>query len=673
MKNISKLVSRLGLEEKINLLTGHPTLMASNGVPSNGIPPVTMADATMGVRTQNSVNLDGAVCFPCAAAMASTWNRELLFSLGEAIAKECINESKDLILGPGINIKRTPRCGRNFEYFSEDPYLAGELAAEYVKGVQSLGVGTSLKHFALNNQEMNRDYISVEADERTIREIYLAAFETVVKKAFPTTVMSSYNKINSVYASENKYFLTDILRGEWGYDGVIISDWDAVHNIGYSIKAGLDIQMPINQNIQKEVQEALENGIITEDDIDASVARILRFLLESNPQKIEYNRKNQHMAAKAISDESICLLKNENILPIDTSKYKKINIVGEYAMTPCVCGGGSAQVEVSKKAIDSPFECIKKHCPEEIEVCYIDDVINKDSHRTAPLFSGRSRVLHNVKKDDLTIVFCATQDYLESEAIDRAYLTFDAYTDEFLRILTGCCDNVIVVMQSGGAVIPCQWHKNARAILQMWFAGEAGGSSIADILFGCINPSGKLSETFMLKENEINYPGEMRCVSYDEKWRIGYRYYDLHPEEIWFAFGHGLSYTDFEYSGLTVEVEGETAHVRLKVKNIGKRAGKETVQLYVHDLESSVSRPQKELKGFKKINLLPGEEKEVRFELGQRAFAFYNVTLKKWYVESGDFLISVGSSSRDIRLKKRITIQKNDEYTMKNYTFSIIG
>lgn len=673
MNNAKSILSQLTLQEKISLLTGHPTKMGTGEVKRLGIKCVTMADATMGVRTKNSNNKDGSVCFPCAAAMAATWNRELICKTGEAIAKECINEKIDLILGPGINIKRTPHCGRNFEYFSEDPYLCGELASEYVKGVQSLGVGVSLKHFALNNQEMNRDYISVEIDERTMREIYLSAFETVVKKANPTTVMSSYNKVNSTYASENEFLLNDILRKEWEYENVIISDWCAVHNNGYAIKAGLDIQMPYNDKIEQNLSKALKEQIITEKDIDIAAERVINLALNSQPPKYDYNRSLQHNTAKQVSDESICLLKNDNILPIDKTKYKKINILGDYAIHPIICGGGSAEVTPSMSVINTPLDCIKRICGNDLEVRYIEDTIRRDGHFSEPLFPARGKIMNNVKKDDLTIVFVGTSDYLECEAIDRQTLHFDAYTDELLRIVTGFCDNVIVIIQSGSAVIPCQWHKNVKGIIQMWFAGEAGGASVADILFGHINPSGKLSETFMLTEPSLNYPGEMRCVSYDEKWRVGYRYYDLHPDEIWYPFGHGLSYTSFSYSDLKVNVTGENALVSFKVQNTGNMKGKETAQLYIGDVEATVSRPQKELKAFEKFELLPGEEKTLTFNLSMRSFAFYNVTLKKWYAESGEFDIFIGSSSQDIRLRTRINIEKEDEYTMKNYTFSIMG
>lgn len=668
-----KILKEMSLEEKIHLLSGSMTIMGLDGIERFDIKPLRMSDATMGVRVTESKNPDGAVCFPCAAAMAATWNRELIHTLGEAIGEECINEDKDMILGPGLNIKRTPHCGRNFEYFSEDPYLAGELGAEYIKGVQEKGVGTSLKHFAMNNQELNRDYVSVEADERTMREIYLRPFEIAVKKAKPKTVMSAYNKVNSVYASENKYLLNDVLKNEWGFEGAVVSDWCAVHNIGFSVKAGLDVQMPSNPDIEKELKSALDKGIVTENDIDKAAMRVLKLLTESAPEKIKYDRKKQHEIAKKVSEESICLLKNDGILPIKEEKYGKINIVGDYAADPLICGGGSAEVKPDKSVVDSPFESIKAQLKDKSKLCYIENVIGKDAHRNGPIFPARGVITRSIQKDDLTIIFAGTTEYSECEATDRSDIHFDPHTDEMIRVICGCCDNVIVVMQSGDALIPCQWQERAKGIVQMWFAGEAGGAAIADVLFGKVNPSGKLSQTFMLEESDINYPGTMRSISYDEKWRVGYRYYDLHPEKIWFPFGHGLSYTEFLYSDLNVEVGKESVKVSVKVKNIGDTAGKETVQVYVSDKEATVSRPIKELKAFEKTELLPGEEKTLSFELDERAFAFYNVVLKKWYVESGEFEISIGSSSRDIRLQKTVCIEKEDEYTMKNYSFSIMG
>lgn len=676
MTNMEK-IKQMTFSEKAMLLTGEGFLTTA-ALPRLDIPSIEMADGPHGVRhaaaKEEPCPIEGGcVCFPTASAASATWNRELLFKMGQGIARDCLVENFDVILGPGINIKRTPLCGRNFEYFSEDPIVAGELGAAYINGVQSCGVAASLKHFAANNQEIDRQKISSEVDERTLREIYLRGFEIAVKKAKPMTIMNAYNKLNAIWCSENKWLQKDVLRDEWGFEGAVLSDWGAVHNIALALKNGTNLQMPTNANIESELRFAMENGIITEEEIDEALLGLLNFLdaVKAAPKdETPYDRNAQHKVAKEIADEAITLLKNEDdILPINPKKYEKIGIFGNFAKNPMYMGGGSSKVHTSPEFIETPYEFIEKHVAGESELSYYELFDKKwiPDRGDAKVVSKKY-----APQCDLAIVFAGRLFTEDTEDFDLYDLRLENYMDECLTIISESCKNVVIVLQSGTAIIPGRWKDKAKGIVDMWLCGEAGGSAIVDVLFGKVNPSGKLSETFAYNLNPLlDYPGDGLKVTYPEQWKVGYRYFDLHPEQIWYPFGHGLSYTTFEYSDLKLSSDKVTNRdmgltVSFKVKNTGNVAGKEAVQLYVSDVESIISKPMKELKDFDKVYLEPGEEKEIVFHLDSRSLAYYNICMHDWCVESGEYKVLIGASSRDIRLEQSFFVANKECYTIND-------
>lgn len=655
MEKIRKLVEKMTFEEKALMLTG--TVFNTNAIERLGIPSIRMSDGPHGVRERDSGIDGGCVCFPTASALGATWNRDLIYKVGKGIAEDCKKVGVEVILGPGVNMKRTPRCGRNFEYFSEDPILSGELGTAYVNGVQDNGVGTSLKHYAANNQEIDRHIVSVEVDERTLREYYLKAFEIVCRKSKPTSVMCSYNKLNGVWCSENAYLLKTILREEFGFDGFIVSDWGAVHNSSRAVAATLNLQMPQIENIEHRLRNGIEKGYVTMEEIDSTVEKMVElvFRIKEMSQKSEnYDRSAQHQIAYEAASEGIVLLKNDDdLLPITKEKYKKIDVrgLGLFGDTPKIMGGGSSVVLTEKKSIDIPIDFIKKYAEEEgIELVYEPTVAPGNDLDLRVVFIGDGRD-HGFET--------------EGENIDRHFIDFCSYVNKEINDACDNCENVLVIIQTGSAVIPFRWDKRAKGIIQQWYSGEAGGKAIADILFGKVNPSGKLSESFITKERtDIDYPGDGDKVWYKEGQMVGYRYYDRHPEDVWYPFGHGLSYTTFEYSDLCCRTEKNSVEVRFKVKNTGKIDGKETVQLYVSDKRSTVVKPEKELKDFEKVSLSAGEEKEVKMILDRDKFEYYNVSQHKWIIERGEYEILVGASSNDIRLRGSVELEGDDLYTI---------
>ena len=670
MKNIKQILNQLSIEEKSAILTGKGG-MSICGAERLGISDAELADGPHGVRIEHGEKYN-CTSFPCLAALGSSWDRETAYEMGKAIAADCIEHGKDMILAPGANIKRTDLCGRNFEYFSEDPVLTGEMAAAYINGVQELGVGTSLKHFAVNNQEVDRLFVNAEIDERTMREIYLKGFQIAIEKSNPTSLMCAVNKVNAVLCSENKHLLTDILKNDWKYDGFIMSDWGCAKDIAKSVSAGLDLMMPSKGDISDTIKKCLENGTVTEEEIDNAVGRILRFLINHKLKNIKYDRKKQHDIAKKIAEESIVLLKNEkNILPITDKKYKKIVVIGEYADKPVISGYGSSKVYVSEQYIDSPLECMKKLLP-DTEITYIPlystDRYFDDSH-----FNLLPQ-LDPVDDADVVLMFVGRQQSVETEGTDRISSHIDSYYEFFIKRIYPRNSNIVLVMQTGSTVLPLTWQEKVKGIVEMWYGGEAAGAAIADVICGKTNPSGKLAETFPLKSrSDIDYPGDGYKVCYDEKWRVGYRYYDLNPREIWFPFGHGLSYTEFEYSDLNVVPVSGGAKISFSIKNIGKTDGKEVVQLYISDRVSTVSMPDKELKDFAKVFVPAGQAKRVEFTLSDSQLAYYNTSLGKWVVEPGVFDILIGASSRDIRLRGEYVYDKECEYTLNYSAEQIMG
>lgn len=662
MENITELINQMTLEEKAALCIGANS-WTTTPVDRLGIPVLSFSDGPHGVRKVIDANnfVTGtipATCFPTASCTASSWDMDLIHSMGQALAEECIALKVDVLLGPGINMKRSPLCGRNFEYFSEDPYLAGQMAASFINGVQSKGVGTSLKHFAANNQETRRMTVSAEIDERTLREIYLPAFETAVKKAQPWTVMCAYNKLNGIYASENNRLLVDILKDEWGYEGFVISDWGAVHDRVTAMKGGLDLEMPgPRERRVKAVVEAVHSGEQSEAVLDEAARRILRIVLKAaeTPKGDPYDQAAHHALARHIASEGMVLLKNNGILPLKNPR--NIAVIGSSAKDPYIEGGGSSHVNPIK--VDSPLDELQKLVG-DARLSYTEGYLDDDRFDQSMI----DEAVKNANNADVALLFIALLKTKESEEYDRADLDLRPQQVALIKAVTTAQPNTVVILNSGTPVVMSEWIDRAAAVLEAWMMGQAGAGAIADILFGKVNPSGKLAETFPLRlvdaPSQLNFPGENDKVRYGEGIFIGYRYYDAKEMPVLFPFGFGLSYTTFEYSNPKVsastfkDVEGVT--VSIDVTNTGKVPGKEVVQVYVHDRKSGLARPPKELKGFVKVELKPGETKSASVKLDSRAFAYYHPGYQQWITEDGQFDILIGASSRDIRFSQTVTL-----------------
>ncbi|MEY2191123.1 glycoside hydrolase family 3 C-terminal domain-containing protein [Neobacillus sp. BF23-41] len=684
MRDIKQLISQMTLEEKASLCSGLD-FWHLKGIERLGIPSLMVTDGPHGLRKQAQgadhlgiYNSVPSTCFPSAAGMASSWNRELIEKVGIALGEECQAEDVAVLLGPGVNIKRSPLCGRNFEYFSEDPYLASEMAANHVKGVQSQGVGTSLKHFAANNQEHRRMSTDAVVDERTLREIYLASFEGVVKQSQPWTVMCSYNKVNGEYASENEYLLNEILKDEWGFEGFVVSDWGAVNERAEGLSAGLELEMPSSNGIgDQKIVDAVKSGKLSEEKLNKAVERLLRIIFMAVDHKKEnavYDKDAHHQLAREMARESMVLLKNEEaILPL--KKEGTIAVIGEFAKKPRYQGGGSSHVKPTK--LENIVEEIEKTAGKHTNVLYAQGYSLDSDEIDGTLIAEAKEV---AAQADKVILFAGLPDRYESEGYDREHLRMPENHRLLVEAVAEVNRNIIVVL-SNGSPIEMPWIGNVRGILEAYLGGQALGGAIADLLFGDANPSGKLAESFpkQLSDNPsfLNFPGEGDKVEYKEGIFVGYRYYDTKKVEPLFPFGFGLSYTTFEYSNLSIsqkEIQDtETVAVSVTVKNTGDRAGKEIVQLYVKDVKSSVNRPEKELKGFEKVDLQPGEEKTVTFLLNKRAFAYYNVEMNDWHVETGKFEILVGESSQEIVLKDSIVVQSTVSIRKQVHRNTLIG
>ncbi|MDT3498163.1 glycoside hydrolase family 3 C-terminal domain-containing protein, partial [Bacillus toyonensis] len=555
---------------------------------------------------------------------------------------------------------RSPLCGRNFEYFSEDPYLSSQMAANHVKGVQSQGIGTSLKHFAANNQEHRRMSVDAIVDERTLREIYLASFEDVIKEAQPWTVMSAYNKVNGEYASENNYLLHDILKDEWGFEGFVVSDWGAVNERVASLANGLELEMPSSFGIgEKKIIDAIHCGELCVEKLDQAVERLLYIIFKAYDNQLEnatYSKDAHHQLAREVASESMVMLQNEDsLLPL--KKEGTVAVIGEFAKQPRYQGGGSSHINPTK--LESIFEEIEMVSGEKTNILFAQgyDLASDDVDKN--MINEAKKIAENA---DTAVLFVGLPDRYESEGFDRKHLQMPENHVQLIEAIAEVQSNIVVVL-SNGAPIEMPWIGKVKGILEGYLGGQALGGAIADLLFGDANPSGKLAETFpeVLSDNPsyLNFPGEGDKVEYKEGVFVGYRYYDAKNIEPLFPFGFGLSYTNFEYSKLSInnnEIK-DTVSVLVNVKNTGSIAGKEIVQLYIKDVESSMIRPEKELKGFEKVELQPGEEKTVSFILNKRSFAYYNVELKDWHVETGEFEILVGKSSKEIVLQDNIFVQ----------------
>lgn len=665
-----EIVKQMTLEEKAHFLTGGGN-METYTLERLGLEPWNFSDGPHGVR----IEVPGSNCtmFPNLCNVGATWDKELVYELGNGLAKDCLEHNIQMLLAPGINIKRHILCGRNFEYFAEDPILAGELGAAYINGMQDLGVGTSLKHFAMNNQETFREYVSVEADERTIREIYLKGFEIAVKKANPTSVMCAYNKIFSRWCSENSWLLKEVLKKEWGYDGFVISDWGAVHDSCKAVKGGTDLRMPHHEGMVEDIVKGVENGELSMEDIDDAVERVINFVNRAKPEKLPYDRNEQHKLAAKVAAGGVVLLKNEgNILPLTSDKYKTIGVVGEFADKPLVCGQGSAEVNVDPAYIDSPLTKLRELLP-ETDIEY-KEFYKKGAYSPTMLWPLFGEFWHMNTQKDVVVMFIGSMESEDSEYNDRRDAHFNANYGMFIDYAKRIGKRVVIVIQSGSAMLLGPWKDKVDAIVEMWLGGEGAGTAIAEVLTGKVNPSGKLPETFPKEmRKDLDYPGNGVTLQYKEGMDVGYRYYDKHPEEILYPFGHGLSYTEFKYEDISAKQDGDKISLSFTLSNVGDCDGAEVAQIYVSDPVCTVYRPVKELKAFEKIFLKKGESKKVEINLPVSDLAFYNPMMREWITEHGNYEFLIGSSSQDIRLTATVNVKGNSNYTMTQYGESMIG
>lgn len=666
MKNIKNLIEQMTLEEKASLCSGKD-FWYLKGLERLDIPSIMVTDGPHGLRKQAGetaqVGLTDSVpatCFPTSSALAATWNRDLIYQVGEALAEECRAEKVGVILGPGVNIKRSPLCGRNFEYFSEDPYLSGEIAKSHIHGVQSRGIGTSLKHYSVNNQEYRRMVIDAIVDERALREIYLAGYEIAVKEAQPWTVMCAYNRVNGTYCAEHEYLMTRILKEEWGHAGLVVTDWGAMNDRVEGLKAGVELEMPGSPSgNDAKIAAAVQSGQLDEVVLDRAVERILAMVYKAEATLSEnyvYDRDAHHALARRVAGEGAVLLKNDgSILPL--ADNTRIALIGRFAKSPRYQGAGSSLMNPTQ--LDNLYDEMIKLAGEEnisFEPGYTKEGDQADETLIQEAIAAAEAV-------EVVVICAGLTDMYEAEGLDRQHMKMPPGHDALIEALASVHNRVVVVL-SNGSPVEMPWLHSVSGILEGYLGGQAGAGAIADILFGKTNPSGKLAETFpnRLEDNPSYhyFPGGPATVEYRESIYVGYRYYDTVLQDVLFSFGHGLSYTTFAYSDLQLSQRAisaaDTLKVLLKVKNTGQVVGKEVIQFYVRDVESTVFRPVKELKGFSKVELQPGEETEVAIELNQRAFACYDTDLKDWHVESGTFEILVGASSRDIRLSANVEV-----------------
>ncbi len=662
---IEQIIKEMTLEEKAALSIG-AGFWSTTPIEHLGVPELICTDGPHGVRRMpNPRSSEGksqpATAFPTASCAASTWNLDLIEKEGEALAEECNAFGIDILLGPGACMKRSPLCGRNFEYFSEDPYLAGKLAASWIKGLQRKGTGASIKHYAANNQEFHRMFVDAQIDERTLREIYLTAFEIAVKEAQPWTVMCSYNRVNGEYASENHKLLTEILKDEWKFEGFVVSDWGAVHDRVAALKAGLDLEMPGAQPTRvQEIIAAVRDGSLDEDVLDETIRRILRIAFKSKEKRKNktYNQIEHHALARKVAGEGIVLLKNEGILPFEA--VKKVAVIGRTALKPHFEGGGSSNVKPTE--VDIPLEVFEEIAP---KVSFTQVQGYPEDREAQPALIAEA--VETAKAADVALLMLALPQWDESEGYDRPNLDLTPHQINLIKAVAQVQPKTVVVLNSGAPIAMSAWIEMVPAVLQAGMFGQGGASPLADILFGRINPSGKLTETYPIKLEDtpayLNWPGEAGVVRYGEGLFIGYRYYDAKGMPVQFPFGHGLSYTSYTYGEPKISKQSIRADdmltVSVDVTNTGKMAGKEVVQLYVRPLQNKLVRPVKELKGFAKLSLEPGETKTAEIKLSRRAFAYYHPGHKDWVVDDGKFELLVGASSADIRGSIEVEVTEN--------------
>lgn len=666
------LISQMTLKEKASLCSGKD-FWHLKSIERLGLPEIMVCDGPHGLRKQNAENKKvgignsyPATCFPTAVTTACSWDRDLIYKMGQALAEECLQHGVSVLLGPGVNMKRSPLCGRNFEYFSEDPELAGEMGAAFIAGVQSKGIGTSLKHFAGNSQEMKRMTSNSIIDERALREIYLRAFEKAVKKSQPWTVMNAYNLLNGTYCSENDWLQNKVLRDEWGFKGAVVSDWGAVNDRVAGLNAGNDLEMPSSGGVNDaKIVEAVKCGVIDETTLDERVDKLIDIILKGAANKkpgYKFDVKAHNFLSRQIAEQSMVLLKNDgNILPLKRVEGEYVAVIGAFADNPRYQGAGSSIINPTM--IDSGRRAFNNS---PISVKFADGYDRSGKRKNEDAYITEACNL--AKNASKAVVFIGLTDDYESEGFDRSTMKLPDGHNRLVEAVSRVNDNVIVVLE-GGSPVEMPWADDVKAILNAYLGGQSVAPAIVDVLTGKANPCGKLAETYpvCLKDTptSFRYPDSKEDVQYRESIFIGYRYYDKVERNVRFPFGFGLSYTSFEYSDIKLKkknlTKGEGAKVTFTIKNTGDVAGSEIAQVYVAKPESKIFRAPKELKGFVKIHLEPGEEKKVSVELDDRAFAFWNTATEDWCVESGEYKILVGASSRDIRLEAAAKMKSEDD------------
>lgn len=676
-RDAAEIVAELTLEEKASLTSG-ASFWTTKAVERAGIPSIVLTDGPHGVRLQRgSADHLGigdsipATCFPPAVALGSAWDPELAERVGRALGEEARAEGVGVLLGPGINIKRSPLCGRNFEYLSEDPIVSGVLGAALVRGLQSQGVGASLKHFAANNQEFDRMRASSDVDPRPLREIYLRAFHRVVEDAQPWTVMCSYNRLNGVYTSEDPWLLTSVLRDEWGFEGLVVSDWGAVNDRVDGLPAGLDLEMPASGGrTDAQLVAAVREGRLDEAALDLAVRRAVELAQKAvagADADASYDADAHHALAREAAARGVVLLHNDGVLPLATGR--KVAVVGEFARTPRYQGAGSSLINPTRlDTALAEIELLAGAAPAFAPGFTLDAKAPADAELIAEAVA--------VARDaEVVLAFLGLPAAAESEGFDREHLRLPAAQLELLDAVRAVNPNVVVVL-ANGSVVELPFAGEVRAVVEGWLGGQAGAGGVADVLYGVVNPSGRLAETIPLRLEDtpafLDFPGEFGHVRYGEGLFVGYRWYDARDAAVHFPFGHGLSYTTFEYGEAQVAADAAGLTARLTVTNTGERAGREVVQLYTALDGSKVQRAPRELKGFASVELAAGESREVEIAVRREDLAYWDVRVDRWVVEGGDYTVSVGASSRDLRSTTTIAVE-GDEVRLPLTLESSIG
>lgn len=673
---VRALLSGLSLEEKASLLSGHD-LWTTKAIPKAGIPSIWLADGPHGVRRAprgDDIGIGSSVpatCFPTLSALGASWDPALARRIGQAIGREARALGVDVVLGPGVNLHRSPLGGRNFEYFSEDPELAGELGAAFVEGLQGEGIGASVKHYAANDQETGRMYVDARVDERALRELHLRPFEIVVTKARPWTVMCAYNRVNGVFASEDPFLLDEVLVREWGFDGLVVSDWGAVNDRPEGVRAGLHLEMPASGGVtDRDVVEAVRAGRLPEARVDALVAAVLDVTLRaeearagavppaSPPSLPEGLRDAHHALVREAAAASVVLLQNDAaLLPLDASRHRRVAVVGRFAAEPRYQGGGSSQMVPTR--LGSAWDALSAAAG-AFALTYAPGTGARHEADAAAL----AEACAHAREADLAVVFVGLPSSMENEGTDRLHMDLPAAHEALVEAVAGVQPNVVVVVVSG-APVRLPFAERAGAVVWAGLGGQAGGAGLADVLLGRAEPGGRLATTWPRRLEDtpcfLSFPGDPHEVRYGEGVFVGYRHYDTARVAPRFPFGHGLSYARFAWDALALDApvlkDGQPLQVSLRVRNVGDRTGSEVVQLYVHDAASRVRRPEQELRAFAKVTLSPGEEKRVVFRLERRAFAFWDAQAHAFATESGEFEIRLGRSSREILLRERVCLE----------------